>query len=267
MTSSSRVGRQELQQLADCLSPRDWQILWLVRRHRFITTRQLQRMVFTAHATQGAATRACTRVLGRLMSWRVLTRLERRIGGSRHGSAAFIWCLDVVGERLTRGPDQPRRRFHEPSFLFLQHTLAIAEVHVQLVEAVMAGWFTVERVLVEAEAWRSSLAPHGGTTLLKPDLMVTLATSQYCDHWYLEIDLATESLPVLLRKCQAYEDYRRTGAAQAEYGVFPRVLWLLPTPQRVAQLSEGIAKQEQLHPRLFVLTTPDALIQTLREPP
>lgn len=96
---------------------------------------------------------------------------------------------------------------------------------------------------------------------------MTLATSQYRDHWYLEIDLATESLPVLLRKCQTYEDYRRTGAAQAEYGVFPRVLWLLPTPQRVAQLSEGISKQEQLHPRLFVLATPDALIQTLREPP
>lgn len=267
MTGTPRVSQQKLHRLADRLSPRDWQILHLIHRHRYATTSQLRRLFFTGHATQGAATRACTRVLGRLLTLRILTRLERRIGGNRHGSAAFIWCLDVAGERLTRTQGRPRRRFHEPSFLFLQHTLSTTEVHVQLVEAAATGYFVLDQVAIETEAWRPYLTPQGATSLLKPDLMVTLSTASYRDHWYVEVDLATESTPVLIRKCQAYEDYRLTGQAQAEHGVFPRVLWIMPTQQRITQLTHAIHNDQRLSPRLFVCTTPEQLIPILREPP
>lgn len=127
----------------------------------------------------------------------------------------------------------------------------------------MAGAFRLTTVQVETEAWRDYVAPSGARSILKPDLMVTLSSDAYDDHWYIEIDLGTESLPVLLRKCWAYEDYRRTGRAQAEHGVFPRVLWLLPTPARVERLRTAIAADPRLPERLFTSIVADGLIATL----
>lgn len=267
MTSEPRHSARDVRHLASRLSERDWAIVRFVHRHRYATTVQLRRMFFAGHATQSAATRACIRVLDRLLVLRLLTRLERRIGGHRHGSSAFVWCLDVVGERLTRGNGKPRRRFHEPSYLFLAHTLALTDTHVQLVEAERAGHFTLSHLSVETEAWRPYVAAHGAMTVLKPDLMITLSLETYDDHWYLEIDLATESLPVLMRKCRAYADYLRTGRAQAEHGVFPRVLWVMPTTARISRLEAAIAAEEGLPDRLFALATPGRLMATLRDPP
>lgn len=265
--TATRMGRGEVQQLAARLSDRDWAILRMLDQHRFATTDQLRRVFFTAHANQSAATRACVRVLDRLLVQRLITRLERRIGGVRHGSASFVWCLDVIGDRLTRADDGARRRVREPSFPFLLHTLAVTEVHVQLDEAACTGAFRLTAIQVETEAWRPYVTPQGASSILKPDLMVILSSDAYDDHWYVEVDLGTESLPVLLRKCAAYADYRHTGRSQAEHGVFPRVLWLLPTPARVARLKAAIAGDTRLTDRLFTCTVMEELIPTLRDPP
>jgi hypothetical protein len=265
--TATRISQSELQRLAAGLSDRDWAILRFVDQHRFATTGQLRRRFFTAHASQSSATRACLRVLDRLLTQRLVNRLERRIGGVRHGSASFVWCLDVIGDRLTREADDARRQVRQPSMPFLLHTLAVTEVHVLLHEAASAGAFRLTTVQVETEAWRPYVAPNGAKSILKPDLMVTVSGDAYDDHWYVEVDLGTESLPVLLRKCAAYEDYRRTGRAQAEHGVFPRVLWLLPTPARVARLRAAIATDPRLPDRLFTCIVTEDLITTLRDPP
>lgn len=262
-----QIGSNELQRIAEGLSDRDWLIIRFVRQHRYATTTQLRRAFFTGHRTQSAATRACVRVLDRLYTLRILTRLERRIGGVRHGSAAFIWCLDVVGDRLTRAKRAARKRTNEPSFPFLDHTLAVTETHVQLREAEAIGNFRLSRVEIETEAWRDFVTSNGARTVLKPDLMITLSSGEYDDHWYLEIDRGTESLPVLLRKCRAYEEYRRTGRAQAEHGVYPRVLWVLPDRGRVERLRGAIDAEPHLPDRLFTCIPGDALIETLRDPP
>ena len=267
MTMTSRLSKTELIRLADRLSKRDWQIIRFIDQHRYATTVQLRRMLFTAHATQNAATRACIRVLDRLLTIRILTRLERRVGGYQRGSSAYIWCLDVIGQRLITPAGAPRRRFHEPSYLFARHTLAISEAHVELTEAEHHGWFKLARIEIETKAWRSYLTPLGATSILKPDLMATISSVDYDDHWYIEIDLGTESIPVLMRKCHAYEDYRRTGHAQTEHGVFPRVLWVIPNQARLDRLNAALTPDTGLNRRLFVLTTPEKLIASLRDPP
>lgn len=265
--TTTQVHRAELQRLAARLSDRDWRILRWLHEHRYATTEQLRRVFFVDHASPAAATRACVRVLDRLLGRRILTRLERRVGGVRHGSAGFVWSLDTIGDRLTRAEDGSRRRVQEPSVAFLTHTLAITETHVHIQEGAMAGAFRLTAVQVETEAWQEYVGPGGVRSILKPDLMVTLSGDAYDDHWYVEIDLGTESLPVLLRKCRAYEDYRRTGRAQAEHGVFPRVLWVLTTLERVAKLTAAIAAEPRLPDRLFTGVTPDELVATLRDPP
>ncbi|MGC4191950.1 MAG: replication-relaxation family protein [Thermomicrobiales bacterium] len=265
--SGSRTGRVEIHLLANRLSDRDWGILRWLHQHRYATTDQLRRVFFPAHATTAAATRACLRVLDRLATNRIVTRLERRIGGVSHGSAGFVWCLDAVGDRLTRPGEGTRRRVAEPSRPFLAHTLAVTDVHVQLHEAARQGAFQVSRMEVETEAWRDYVGPGGVRSILKPDLMVTISSDVYDDHWYIEVDFGTESLPVLLRKCRAYEAYRRSGRAQDEHGVFPRVLWVLSTPARLTKLVTAIGAESPLPSRLFVCITPEALIATLRDPP
>lgn len=207
-----RASKADIAQIAERLSARDWQILGFIDQHRYASTTHLRRMFFTGHATQSAATRACIRVLDRLLTLRILTRLERRIGGNLRGSAAYIWCLDIIGDRLMTPADTPRRRFHEPSYLFLTHTLAITETHVQLVEAERAGHFQVARIEIETQAWRSYLTPLGATSILKPDLMAILSTPDYDDHWYLESTSPPNPSPF---SCASATPTRTTGPVGA----------------------------------------------------
>lgn len=265
--TSAQVHRTDFDRIAARLSDRDWSLLSWLRQHRYATTDQLRRAFFVDHANLAAATHACVRVLGRLATQRILTRLERRVGGARRGSSGYVWCLDTIGDRLTREEGGTRRRVHEPSLAFLRHTLAVTETRVQIQEAARAGTFLVNGVQIETEAWREYVGPGGVRSILKPDLMVTVSSDAYDDHWYVEVDLGTESLPVLLRKCRAYEAYRRSGRAQDEHGVFPRVLWLLTTPERAAALTAAIAGEPTLPDRLFVSITPEVLVATLRDPP
>lgn len=261
---ASRVSASQLARLIPNLSERDWAILRFLQRHRFATTLQLRRQFFADHATQGAAARACVRVLDRHLHHRLLGRLDRRVGGIKHGSSSFIWHLDVAGYRLlSEDADQARRRFTPPSPQFLDHTLAITETHVTLQEATRHTAVSIEAVQIESEAWRSYVDRHGVAAILKPDLYVQLTTTDYDDHWYIEIDRGTEHIPVLLTKSRAYAAYRATGRAQAEHGVFPRVVWVLPTAARQARLTAAVHAEPDLDERLFAFTTQAGLIETL----
>lgn len=67
----------------------------------------------------------------------LIDHLARRIGGVRAGSGGLVWYLTHAGERLLRLHEQsvsPVRRFFEPSPHFLAHSLAVAEIAVQLTE-------------------------------------------------------------------------------------------------------------------------------------
>lgn len=262
----SGIGRRSLQQIADSLSPRDWTILRFLSTQKFADTAHLRRMFFTDHATPSAATRACLRVLDRLLEHRLISRLERRVGGIRRGSTGFIWHLDVAGERLTRPHGAPRRHVGDPSTTFLEHTLQVTDTVVALHELTRHGDLTLVGLLVETAAWRSFLTGYGTTTVLKPDLYAHLATDEYDDHWYLEVDRGTESLPVLLQKSRLYAAYKATGRAQAEHGVFPRVLWIVPTQARVARLTAAIHTEKDLPTRLFTVITPEQFAATIHTP-
>lgn len=260
------AGPSRLLLLRAELSPRDDDILNFLNRHRYATTTQLRDVFFAEHATPTAGTRACIRVLHRLLHHRLVARLERRVGGSVRGSAASIWYLDAPGERLTRPEGARRRRFAAVSTPFLTHTLAVTEAHVALVRHARTGAFAIERIDVEPDSWRPFLTRAGTSTILKPDLYAYLATPDFDDHWYLEIDLGTESIPVLLGKCRVYAAYKATGRAQAEHGVFPRALWLLPTHARVDRLRAAIQAAPDLDDRLFVCATTGQLTAVLEDP-
>lgn len=257
-----RVSRKKIDWLSEHLPERDRRVLELVAAHRYLTTRQLERFVFTTHASEDSAARTARRVLSRLERLLLLQSLERRIGGIRAGSAARIWQLTTASARLLRSDGVDFRR-SEPSQRFLRHCLAIADVHLALRD--LATSTLQVKVQTEPEAWRSYLGPGGERRTLEPDLAAVLETDAFEERWFLEIDLGTESLPTLLRKCGQYEHYRASGQEQNLHGSFPLVWWVLSSTERAQQLQRAIQRSPTLTPGMYRVTTFAEVMSALRE--
>ncbi|MGY1651764.1 replication-relaxation family protein [Geodermatophilus sp. SYSU D01119] len=259
-----RTGARRLLRLQADLSPRERGVLLSLAESRLLSTGQLQRLHFADHATEGAASRICRRVLARLHSLGVVEHLDRRIGGVRAGSASYVWRVGPVGERLLRqDADTPRGRHKQPGLRFVDHTLAVAECAVGLVEADRRGDLELLTLQHEPASWRPYLGPHGASEVLKPDLYAVTAGAEYEDSWFIELDRATESLPTLLRKCAQYARYRQTGREQAARGVFPAVLWVVPDDRRATAVAQAIRRQYGPDHDLFRVTTTACFVPTV----
>jgi hypothetical protein len=230
---------------------------------RLMSARQIQALHFPNgdHESESAATRARQRVLARLCRERLLVALERRVGGVRAGSAGLVLALGPVGQRvLTSGG--PRRRAYEPTMRFLDHTLATAQLAVDLTLAARQGSIEVLGLQAEPQSWRE-FADMSGRRWLRPDAFVVLGSGGYELRWFIEIDRASESLPVVIRKCRLYAAYHQSGKEQAAHGVFPRVAWVVPDDLRAGRLRKAIERDRQLPAQLFVVTTSEQAVTTL----
>jgi hypothetical protein len=259
---SERLGRHGLAALASELSERDWAVLRDVAGHRFLTTKHVERLHFTHHTTATSAARTCRQVLQRLRQLRVLHSLDRRVGGIRAGSASYVWTTGPVGRRLLDSVDNSgrARRHQEPSERFLQHALAIADVHLALVEADRRRELELLRVELEPACWRPYTAAAGNRAVLQPDLAITTGAGEFEDAWFLEVDLGNEHLPTLLRKCELYQTYRLTGIEQERFGGFPLVVWLLSSQHRVDQFQAASDRSRVVDDSLLRIITPAELL-------
>ncbi|WP_433576809.1 replication-relaxation family protein [Nocardia brasiliensis] len=253
---------KRVDRLRDQLSDRDLAILADVQLFRLLTTSQIRRLHFTTgHQTTGAATRACTRVLTRLRGHGLISTLTRRIGGVRQGSTSLTWQLAATGDWLLRQlhGNAYRRRYHEPSPEFVKHTLAVSELGVQLRETAARETVELVGLAIEGGAHRAFLGSDGTKETLKPDLYAITATTDFESHWLIEADRAKEHSPHLLRKLAAYRRYFNSGRYQAEYGLFPSVLWVVPDDNRRRQLA-ALIESESLPSQLFQICTFDEFI-------
>ena len=219
-------------------------------------------MPFYAAATPTAAHRATARALKRLRELRLVDHLARRIGGVRAGSGGLVWHLTHAGERLLRLNEQatrPMRRFFEASPYFLAHSLAVAEVAVNLTEICREQHgMKLTAIQPEPECWRT-YSEYGSMLSLKPDLFAITVSGQYEDRWFIEVDLATESPSKVVDKCERYHKYYRNGLEQQEAGVFPLTVWIVPTAERKEKLIKHIREAFDKQPRLFTVITKDEL--------
>jgi hypothetical protein len=261
--SRQRVGPLELGQLREELSDRDQAIIRQVGELRLMSARQIEAVHFgpERHASQVTATRTCRRTLERLVNHQLLVRLERRIGGMRSGSASYIYSLTPAGQRVVE-LDGPRRRLAEPSGRFVDHTLAIGQLAVDLTLAARQGRCDLLAIEAEPTCWRS-LASVGGRQSLRPDLFVVVGVGEYEHRWFVEIDRGEEHFPVLLRKCRIYDAYYRSGTEQTKYGVSPRTCWVVPNEYRASRLQKAIRAARELTERLFTVTINEAVVDVL----
>ena len=268
----AKLGKNQLVELLDRLSSRDFEILISLKHARYLLTGQIKRLHFAESPKPQAGMRATTRNMFRLKEYGLVKTFERRIGGIRAGSASYIWCLTEPGQRLLdlqNGEYDPRRtrshRYLEPSYIHIRHTLAIAECYVQLVEISRKYRKLVfTHVEWEPECWR--LYTHNGHDLqLKPDLFAVTYNDGYEDRWFIEIDLATEAMPVVMDKCKRYHQYLNTGIEQRKHnGVFPIAVWIVPDESRKQKMIEAIKKTFKDAPKMFAVIVAEEFEEFIR---
>lgn len=262
----SGIGKQQLLALADRLSERDLDIIRSVDRFRLLQAEQLRKLYFHEISTPGGSARICRRALARLVDQRLLHRLSRRVGGIRAGSSGHIYTLTPAGKRLLayrNGNGLPSDRgVHEPGEGFAQHTLAIAELYVTLIETERTGRLQLTRFDPEPDCWRTQPTAFAGA-VLKPDAYVELAAGEYEHANFVEIDLASEGRQALQRKLRAYVSYYRSGREQSAHGWFPRVAWITTTGVRADVIEALIRTLPGATRPLFSVGLPGQAVELL----
>jgi hypothetical protein len=241
------VTQAAVEALRTRLDTRDLAILKTVSDLRFVSGNQLARMHFAGAEDAPAQARAPRRALVRLVRLDCLSRLPRRVGGVRAGSAGFVYHLGLAGERLAVRdgwqPERRRRRSDSPGTAFLNHTLAIAGLHMLLIEADRSRRFELLELAAEPASWRSYGGVGGqGQATLKPDSYVRLGVGEFEDSYFIELDMGTEGSKTIDRKLRDYVAYETTGIEQDRHGVFPKALWLTPDAERADAIERSVRR-------------------------
>ena len=245
------------------IHPMQARLLALVAAHRFATTTQLARLTALEYASPGSALRQTQRHLASLAQQRLLTSLERRVGGWQGGSAVTIWAATTRGHRRVaadEGEEVARRqRPREVSTTFLDHLLAITEVRTSIEEAIRQETDTEAAIALEPDCWRTALSPSGQVQVLRPDLAVTITSPAYEDRYLVEVDRATENPGRVIATCWRYQEHQAASSQAGDGGVFPLVVWLVPNDRRRHRLERAIAHSTGLLCELFRVICLDQL--------
>ena len=233
---TTRVRSGHLAWLADRLGARDQAVMATLNQVQLATGHDLERLHFADLAEGRSRVVSRSRTLARLVRWRVLMALPRRVGGTGQGSTVTVYALDTAGIRLLHeqyrhDPAVRVRRPGVPGERFVKHVLATTGLYVDLVEADRAGRLVLREFRAEPR-W-----PDGLGSWLRPDAYAVVSRAGVDQLWWVEVDLATESLPTIRRKLRAYVDFWQRGGLGPR-GVMPRVLVTVPSERRAADICD-----------------------------
>lgn len=258
------ITRSVVDSAEQSLSPRDREVVKTVVSFGLASGEQLRQLHFRDHISNQSSRRTAQQTLRSLVQCEVLVRLRRRVGGARSGSVGFIYALGRIGQQLSRrwrGETQARsRRAHEPGEPFVAHRLACTQLYVDL-QIAQSAQLSVRRHLSEPDCWRQRIGPFGRPLTLKPDAFVELRVGARSLHWFVEVDLATESQRVIHRKGLAYIEHFRSGA---ESEVMPRVLWITPTQHRRDQIEQTLHQLPKPAEQLHVVALASDVLKTMK---
>ena len=246
------VTRSRVAVLGRQLNRRQWAILGDSARLGVLSGRQIRRLHY-GPSTAGA--RLARKHLGQLTAWRVLTRLDRSVGGRRAGSAGYIYALGPAGQRLI---DPDRKRFRPPWTprpSYLRHALAVSQLYTELREQERSSAMELVAFESEPNCWRRYFGPGGARSILKPDALVVVGLDDIEDRYFIEADCSTEPGPRIRAKAKTYVRYWQSGREQAAFGIFPYVLWIAPTAKRANLLVDVLAKLDPDQWQLFLVMT------------
>lgn len=146
----------------------------------------------------------------------------------------------------------------------MRHTLAVSELNAALVEQARQCGARVLTFVTEPACWW----PNGLGGSLKPDAYTVLARGTVRDHWWIEVDLATESLPTLKRQLSLYLAFATSGQLGPR-GLTPRILVTASTPARCAMMRSTVRHLPAPAADLFIVlphqSAATALLRSLEE--
>jgi hypothetical protein len=250
LRSSSRLSARKLAAIEARLSARDREVLKTVGRFRAMSGEQLRTLFWPEGSPQTRA-RLARHGLARLAELAVLAPLARRVGGVRSGSAGRCFAVGLAGQRLLATSTRRVRHPYTPGERFLAHTLAVAQLYVELVQS----GAEVLAYDAEPDCWRPYLAAYGARVVCKPDAYVKLGTPEYEYSWLVERDMATESLGTVERQARRHLDYHRSGVERRTRGVSPRVAWIVPDQQRAEAVQAALDRLLAEAGKLFAVAT------------
>lgn len=206
--------------LGDRLTNRDWEILATLYRLNSATIGQIYRLHF-----DGLTVRSCQYVMRRLLDWHAVSAVERRMGGVLSGSGQQVFFLDPAAHRLM-GLAEGRKSSKEladfkPSRWSHRHALVISELYVQCIESVRRGNLQLADFVTEPACWRED----GNGGYLRPDAYIKVAVPKTTrrQHWWIEVDLGTESTPTVRAKFDKYMQFVNRNIGGPD-GTIPRIL-------------------------------------------
>jgi hypothetical protein len=244
------MNTRQLIQVASRLRERDLALLDVLYQHRFLTRHQLQILYFS----DPGSPRPAQRRLQRLRQDGLVARRALALPDGRREPEPY-YCLTPDGAQLVAERNQlplteTRKRAADAitNPLFVRHALAGGGLHCALVRAArpqpehrcLPDWWRGE---LAAEA---KFAENGKPSLLRPDGYSRYQDGDDIHHLLVEIDLGTMSLPRLLAKLDHYRAYSRSAAWQARYPVFPKLLLLTTSRQRINSLGSALAPLNEL---------------------
>ncbi|WP_367133240.1 replication-relaxation family protein [Saccharothrix sp. HUAS TT1] len=225
------------------LDTRALAVLDSLYRFRLLTNAQVQRL-YLVDGAPGSRIRRTQYLMKRLQALALVVRLSRGIGGVRGGSSGFIYGLSALGQAVldVSGPagGGRRRRVWETTPYFQNHMLGVAELYVGLRESERQSQAVLLTFASEPNCWRHFTGSGGELVVLKPDAYVRIGFQAVERRVFVEVDLATESLPTIVRKSARYVAYWRSGVEQQREGVFPQVVWLVPNQRRLQNIERAL---------------------------
>jgi len=258
------VTADRLEQLVGNLSERDQLILLDLARVRVLGGTDLTRLHF-ADLAPSSRERTRRRVLARLVEQQLAATLTRTVGGPKAGSSDLVYTLGVAGQKAlpllgahtTSGPETRIRSPWTPGALFLRHSLAVAALYVNLrvAERSTANGMGLGAFVTEPASWH----PDGAGGTLKPDAYIMLQSAEVEDHWWAEVDRATESIPTLRKKLRAYVDFARRGEPGPDE-VMPKILVTVPHDHRLAAVRDLVASLPVPATQLITATRHDQAV-------
>lgn len=247
--------------LIEKLNDVDIEILKFLYQARYVSNSQLARLFFSSSPSTTTALRRTNRTTKNLKDLKLITNLERRIGGKRKGSSSFVFTLTNLAVKFLAQLDNnikvSRRNSYEPSFGHLKHTLAITEIYIQLKELDQKyKRMILEKIEFEPRCWRT-YSKNGVAQFLKPDLFIHLVLDEYEDFFFIELDCATESLTRVLAKSKQYIAHYNSYTEQRINGVYPLVLWIVPDEKRKIAIKNKLIDELDNYWQLFEVITLD----------
>lgn len=266
---TARLPRGRAARLRVELEARHLAVLRSLHLLRLLTTAQVQRL-HLHEGTPRSRLRRAQYLLKRLQELGLVVRLSRVIGGVRAGSSGFVYGLSALGQAVLEvgGPaGGRRRRVWETKPYFQDHMLAVAELCVRLRELERDGLVEMQAFEGEPGCWRHFSGSGGELIILKPDAYVNLGFKHFERSAFVEVDLATESLPTIERKCLRFIAYWRSGIEQQLRGVFPLVMWLVPDEYRKKRIEHTIGRLAVEASGLFTVALAEDGPTLLSSPP